>query len=181
MEKISTFQIRNQLWGLLRNKKQSEWYGLRGWNKIQKNFTDRFQRQFKKILWLHERNSESKKQCNWSAEARRYIDWIRQRSCRRLGNCIQLMFTWEVISNQDNQENNHQELRTTWKDESLTFSVAEVTTKLRKINTDKAAGPDGMHPKLLSSCARAIAEPLSMIYCAFYSSGSYRKIGKQPP
>jgi len=28
-----------------------------------------------------------------------------------------------------------------------------------------------MHAKLLSSCARAIAEPLSMIYCASYSSG----------
>jgi len=59
------------------------------------------------------------------------------------------MFTKEVISNQVNLENNSQELCTTWKDESLTFSVAEVTTKLRKLNTDKAAGLDGMHPKLL--------------------------------
>jgi len=98
-----------------------------------------------------------------------------------LGNCIHLMFTKEVVSNQDNQENNSQELRTIWKDESFIFSVAKVTTKLRRLNTDKSAGPDGMHQKLLSSCVRAIAEPLFMIYCASYSSGVIPEDWKKPP
>ena len=51
------------------------------------------------------------------------------------------------------------------------FSIPDVTAKLQRLNSDKSAGPDGIHPKLLRSCAVAVAEPLSMIFTSSFESG----------
>ena len=53
-----------------------------------------------------------------------------------------------------------------WQDESLNFSGAEIEAKLKKLNMDKSPGPDGMHPRLLNSCAAAVTISLS-IQCIF--------------
>ena len=53
----------------------------------------------------------------------------------------------------------------------LNFTVPEVIKKLQRLKTDKSAGPDGIHPILLRSCAAAVAEPLSIIFASSFESG----------
>jgi len=42
-------------------------------------------------------------------------------------------------------------------DGSIQFDVASVYQRLNRLNPDKSAGPDGLHPKLLRECAKNIA------------------------
>ena len=82
-----------------------------------------------------------------------------------LAKSIQSMFTKEVLAK-------HVHPQTTlsteqfWKDEDMSFSADDVAAKLKGLATDKSAGPDGMHPMLLKSCAQAIAWPLCLIFSA---------------
>ena len=39
------------------------------------------------------------------------------------------------------------------------------------INTNKAAGPDGIHGKILKYCASSLALPLSLIYTESFKTG----------
>ena len=49
---------------------------------------------------------------------------------------------------------------------------------LRKMNANKAAGPDDIHGKLLKFCASRIAKPLSIIYNKCFKSGTIPDIWK---
>ena len=53
----------------------------------------------------------------------------------------------------------------------MSFSDEDVAAMLMGLATDKSAGPDGMHPMLLKSCAQAIAWPLSLIFSASFNEG----------
>ena len=53
----------------------------------------------------------------------------------------------------------------------MSFSTKDVAAKIQGLATDKSAGPDGMHPMLLKSCAQAIARPLSLIFSASFDEG----------
>ena len=44
------------------------------------------------------------------------------------------------------------------------FDESEVLNKLRMLQSDKSPGPDGIHPHFLTSCAHALAKPLSLIF-----------------
>ena len=46
------------------------------------------------------------------------------------------------------------------------------------MNANKAAGPDGIHGKLLKFCASSIAKPLSIIYNKCFKSGTIPDIWK---
>jgi len=59
-----------------------------------------------------------------------------------------------------------------WQDADMDFSRQAVLQKLQKLSPDKTAGPDGIHPMLLRTCANAVADPLSIIFRASFESGS---------
>ena len=50
---------------------------------------------------------------------------------------------------------------------NLKFDDRTVFDLLRKLNTNKAAGPDGRQAKLLKYCASGLASPLSKLYTIF--------------
>lgn len=51
------------------------------------------------------------------------------------------------------------------------FSTELVRRKLQQLSMDKAPGPDGLHPMLLSDCAAAVAEPLAFIFERSFETG----------
>ena len=61
---------------------------------------------------------------------------------------------------------------------SIKFEEKAVFDLLRKLNTNKAAGPDGRQAKLLKYCASGLASPLSKLYTKFFKSGSIPKLWK---
>ena len=48
--------------------------------------------------------------------------------------------------------------------EQLHFDIGQVLKKLRELKPSKAAGPDGLHPKMLRELATSLATPLTTIY-----------------
>jgi Reverse transcriptase (RNA-dependent DNA polymerase)/Endonuclease-reverse transcriptase len=88
-----------------------------------------------------------------------------------LASCFQQMFTKEDIEGRGNQGPATSETPE-WQDSDVDFSVQSVLRKLQKINADKAAGPDGVHPMFLKACAASIAEPLSIIFNSSFVSGN---------
>ena len=46
---------------------------------------------------------------------------------------------------------------------------------LKDVNPNKAAGPDGIHGKILKNCAVSLAYPLSVIFRVSYNSGMIPK------
>ena len=58
---------------------------------------------------------------------------------------------------------------------NLKIEEKSVFDLLRKLNTNKAAGPDGRQAKLLRYCASGLASPLSKLYTNFFLSGSIPK------
>ena len=58
------------------------------------------------------------------------------------------------------------------------FEESTVFDFLRKINANKAAGPDGRQAKLMKYCARGLAKPLSKLYTKIFKSGSIPKLWK---
>ena len=58
-----------------------------------------------------------------------------------------------------------------WQDSSVKLGIDEVLEKLLKLREDSSPGPDGIHPILLKSCARTLAEPLFVIFQASFESG----------
>ncbi|KFP12314.1 hypothetical protein Z169_05524, partial [Egretta garzetta] len=49
--------------------------------------------------------------------------------------------------------------------------VDQVRDLLRKLDTHKSMGPDGMHPRVLKELSDVIAEPLSIIYERSWRTG----------
>ena len=54
----------------------------------------------------------------------------------------------------------------------IEFDPQHVANLLRKMNANKAQGPDGIHGHILKNCASALAYPLSLIYKTSYNTGS---------
>ena len=58
------------------------------------------------------------------------------------------------------------------------FSEADVYNLTRKLNANKAAGPDNIHGKILKLSARGVAKPLSIIYNRCFHEGKLPKLWK---
>ena len=56
-------------------------------------------------------------------------------------------------------------------DDDISFSHGDVRKLLKKINPNKAAGPDGINGKILKMCAEGISYPLSKIFQTSYNTG----------
>ena len=53
----------------------------------------------------------------------------------------------------------------------IDFSCTRIKKLLDNINTNKAAGPDGIHGCNLKYCSISVCRPLSMIYKLVYNTG----------
>ena len=62
---------------------------------------------------------------------------------------------------------------------SIKVDISKLKKKLEGLNSAKAAGPDGLHPRLLKECADVIAEPLAHLYQASLDSGMVPKEWKK--
>ena len=60
-------------------------------------------------------------------------------------------------------------------DFSIDFNFRIVRKFLKEVNPNKAAGPDGIHGKILKNCAVSLAYPLSVIFRVSYNSGMIPK------
>ena len=54
---------------------------------------------------------------------------------------------------------------------SLVFSREDVLLILKKLNPNKAPGPDGINGKVLKNCAQSLAYPLSVLFNLSFSTG----------
>ena len=52
-----------------------------------------------------------------------------------------------------------------------TFDENKIFDLLRKMNANKAAGPDGIQSKIMKSCARGLSKPLSILFNRIFQSG----------
>ena len=57
----------------------------------------------------------------------------------------------------------------------IEFSASKIESLLRKINSNKACGPDAIHGKILKSCAVSLSTPLSLLFSLSYNTGSIPK------
>ena len=57
----------------------------------------------------------------------------------------------------------------------MDFNFLKVSKFLKEVKPNKAAGPDGVHGKILKNCAVSIAYPLSIIFRVSYNSGMIPK------
>ena len=55
--------------------------------------------------------------------------------------------------------------------QNVIFTENDVCEKLKRLNEDKACGPDVIHPKLLKECAEIIAKPMYLIFSKSLESG----------
>ena len=60
-------------------------------------------------------------------------------------------------------------------DFNIDFNFRIVRKFLKDVNPNKAAGPDGIHGKILKNCAVSLAYPLSVIFRVSYNSGMIPK------
>ena len=58
------------------------------------------------------------------------------------------------------------------------FNESDVYNRLRKLNANKAAGPDNIHGKILKLCAKGVAKPLAIIYNRCFHEGKIPKLWK---
>ena len=68
--------------------------------------------------------------------------------------------------------------------QNVIFSENDVCEKLKRLNEDKACGPDEIYPKLLKECADIIAKPLYLIFSKSLESGvvpTYWKLANISP
>ena len=56
-------------------------------------------------------------------------------------------------------------------DEKMVFGL------LRKMNANKAAGPDGIQSRLIKMCAKGLAKPLTTLFNKCFGTGKYRTSG----
>ena len=53
-----------------------------------------------------------------------------------------------------------------------TFDEKKLFDLLKKMNSNKAAGPDGIHSKLMKMCAKGLAKPLTKIFNLSFKTGT---------
>ena len=53
----------------------------------------------------------------------------------------------------------------------IEFSTSRIRKILKDVNVNKAAGPDGIHCKILKNCRESITYPLSSLLKTFYNIG----------
>ena len=53
----------------------------------------------------------------------------------------------------------------------MKFEEKNMFDLLRKMNTNKAAGPDGTQSKLIKMCAKGLAKPLSLLFNKSFETG----------
>ena len=58
------------------------------------------------------------------------------------------------------------------------FNESDIYNLARKLNANKAAGPDKIHGKILKFCAKGLAKPLSIIYNRCFHEGKIPKLWK---
>jgi hypothetical protein len=56
--------------------------------------------------------------------------------------------------------------------EKIEITEAKVLKKIKKLRPDSAAGPDGIHPKLLTECAESLALPLTLLFKKKFAGGT---------
>ena len=61
----------------------------------------------------------------------------------------------------------------------IPFSVSELRTRLKRLNIDKAMGPDLIHPRVLRECADAISIPLEKIVAESLDSAQVPEIWRK--
>ena len=57
----------------------------------------------------------------------------------------------------------------------IEFSPSKIESLLRKVNSNKACGPDAIHGKILKNCAVSLSTPLSLLFSLSYNTGSIPK------
>ena len=57
------------------------------------------------------------------------------------------------------------------------ITTEKVKRKIKELKPNSAAGPDGIHPKLLKECVNEIAPVLAMIFRKSMDSGKYQRSG----
>jgi len=90
-------------------------------------------------------------------------------TANELARCFQQMFTTDNCKNVENKAVATDSVK--WRDRDVDFSQQAVKDKLLGLKTYKSAGPDGIHPILLKSCAAALTEPLSIIFHSSIATG----------
>ncbi|KAI3377622.1 hypothetical protein L3Q82_008781 [Scortum barcoo] len=63
---------------------------------------------------------------------------------------------------------------------SMTITAAQVCGELRRLRPSKAAGPDGVSPRLLKACARELGHPLQRIFNLSLGQGRVPSCGRHP-
>ena len=53
----------------------------------------------------------------------------------------------------------------------IEFNYCKIYKLLKNVNSNKASGPDGIHGKVLKSCAGSLAYPLSLLFRLSYNTG----------
>ena len=61
-----------------------------------------------------------------------------------------------------------------------TITAAQVYGELRRLRPNKAAGPDGVSPRLLKACARELGHPLQRIFNLSLGQGRFFSCGRHP-
>ena len=78
------------------------------------------------------------------------------------------MFTKDDGVDQGSQDNGTPKV-SEWHNFTPKFSISDITAKLQRLNSDKSAGPDGIHP-ILRSCAAAVAECGAAVHDIIFTS-----------
>jgi len=74
-------------------------------------------------------------------------------------------FFSSVFSEEKYNDFTHLEInKCTYVSEVPLFQVDDITSRLLKLNANKSAGPDGIHPKILCETSNQIAYPLKLLF-----------------
>ena len=88
-----------------------------------------------------------------------------------LGNFFQSVFTKEEGLQDYLKDVNGDDTALRTANLNIDFTKDAVINKLQRLQPDKSAGPDNLHPILLRNCAAAVAEPLSIIFRKSFETG----------
>ena len=103
-----------------------------------------------------------------------------EEAANKLDNCFQHMFTKDDGVDHGNHDSKTPKI-SVWHNSAPNFSIPDVTAKLQRLNSNRSAVPDGIHPMLLRSCATAVVETLSMIFTSSFQSGEIPEDWKTAP